>query len=322
MKLDKQIVITGAAGFIGSQLLRYLNERGYSNITIFDDITAEKLKNINQYKFFDYLDKDYLLEFVERMDAGSILLHLGGNSNTTCRDKSILEENSELTSELINICQRKSIKMIYASSASVYGNKKDGSYQPLNLYAFSKMLIDKYVESLHLADVWPSERPLLVGLRFFNVVDCGKGHIAEAHKGGQASVVYNWWKEWRTINDRGQIRPDLKIFRGENLRDFVSVEDVCSIIEHFMNASSVYSGIYDVGSGEARNFWDIANIFKKRFNCNFIPSDIPKELKQQYQTYTCANLEKLRKSGYDKKFTKLENFVNEYIDKLEKNSGK
>jgi len=318
--MSKRIILTGGAGFIGSQYLRHLNEQDFTNIIIFDDITPEKLKNINNYQFEDYLDKDFLLTYLETCTSDDFIVHLGADSSTVCKDKQIIEDNAEFTCELINVCIEKHLPLIYASSASVYGHKTDKSYQPLNLYAFSKMLTDKYVEKI--LESKENTAPI-IGLRFFNVIDCGKGHLAEVHKGGQASVVYNWWKEFQQAKQRGQIRPDLKIFEGVNKRDFISVEDICNIIDYFIVTQK--SGIYDVGTGYAHDFQEIADIMKERYKCNFFKVPLPQELKDQYQTFTQANcwdLHDYRMARHDKNdFTDFKQMINEYLDKLDRSTN-
>lgn len=344
------IAVTGAAGFIGSRVIKHLNDAGITDIIAIDDLTdGHKFKNLKGLDFAHYIDKDDFLAFLSRnsyyvdIEAAEgifaeflvsdidTIIHLGAISETTCWDgKKVMAENYEYSVKILDHLCSLSIdpkarpKFIYASSASVYGNNEDGTPDPLNMYAFSKYMFDKYVIRKfeeHAEQEDGSILPQIVGLRFFNVY----GSMNEWHKGGQASPVF---KFFRDISNGAKV----KLFDVRAQRDFVHVDDVCSVIMHFMQNEA--SGIFDVGTGNPRSFDDVFNIVARRYWRGMgglradmytppMPSDIkarsekipfPAALKGHYQYHTRANLDSLRSAGYDKRFLSLEEGIDKFIE--------
>jgi ADP-L-glycero-D-manno-heptose 6-epimerase len=310
------IIVTGGAGFIGSNLIRGLNRISEKNILVVDDLTnGEKHMNLNSLSFSDYMDKGRLLQSLRDSKHGSIeaVFHEGACTDTMESDGSyMLENNYEYSKILLNYCLDNRIPFIYASSASVYGDGVNGFKEtascefPLNIYAFSKFLFDRYVRT-----IMPEVKSQVAGLRYFNVYG-----PQESHKGKMASVINHFHNE---IKSEGR----MKLFEGSNnfSRDFIYVDDIVDINLHFFSNPSI-SGIYNCGTGRAESFLRIAEIMKE---CNpgsridFIP--FPPELKGKYQAYTQADLTLLRRSGYSKEFTAIENGVALYAGILNRSAG-
>lgn len=312
----KKILLTGGTGFIGSNLLKTLNAIGEEEIFVFDSMAPAKVKNINKSKFFDYLDHRELLTFASHKSLikdFDLIVHLGATSSTVCTDKQILENNYQLTKDLISIAIENKIPIIYASSMSVYGltqtPENQGTIEPLNMYAMSKSLTDNIVLRALAQDVH-KVLPMIVGLRFANVYG-----PQESHKGPQASVIYNWYQQFKK-------KGWWDIFEGINQRDFVHVNDIVKCILWFMNnIDSKKSGIYDLGTGSTSDFANVSNIMMDHLHSNEKPKvvPIPDSLKGQYQTFTRADLAPLRAIGYDEPFTDLKTGVASYVDYLKEN---
>ncbi len=309
------IVVTGGAGFIGSALIRALNDRGEHNILVVDNLgSGPKFKNLRAKEFSGIARPG---EFIAALEAGSVnpdvIIHMGATSTTTVVDADfLLENNAVYTRRLAVIAQANGIRMIYASSASVYGDGEFGfsdaddltpKMEPLNPYGFSKWLGDMYA----LRDGWSKTH---VGLRFFNVFGPN-----EYHKGGQKSVVAH---AFRQISETGKIklfeshRPDYG--NGEQSRDFVYVKDVVAVILWFLDNPAA-SGIYNLGTGKARSFNDLARAI---FEAVGRPADIdytptPENIRNQYQYFTEAELGKLRAAGCTIPFGSLEETVRDYV---------
>lgn len=322
------IIVTGGAGFIGSNIVRGLNKRGLNNILIVDDLSdGNKIKNIEDCDIEDYMDKD---EFLTRINQGiefggpAAIYHEGACSDTMETDgRFIMQTNYEYSKSLFHYCGEHSIPFIYASSASVYGGgeifKEDPSNeQALNAYAYSKLLFDRYVrKNRHASDAQ------VVGLRYFNVY--GKG---EEHKGRMASVAYHFFNQYR---EQGFV----KLFAGsggyadgEQLRDFVWVEDVVDVNLHFLEHPED-GGIFNVGSGRAQSFNDVATaVLNTLENANKTTAEwvadnkiqyieFPQALVGKYQSYTKADLTNLTMSGdYNKNFASVEEGVQNYVAQL------
>jgi ADP-L-glycero-D-manno-heptose 6-epimerase len=308
------IIVTGGAGFIGSNLVYSLNKRGITDILIVDSLkNSSKQRNLNALKFSDFIDKEDFLSHLSSFKKISVIFHQGACSNTMETDGTyVMKNNYEYSKALLHFAIENKARFIYASSASVYGNGLNGFKEaeeceyPLNIYAFSKYVFDMYVRKNY-----SKINIQVVGLRYFNVYG-----PQENHKGAMASVVNHFYKE---ILTEGKI----KVFEGsENfLRDFVFVEDVVDVNLFFFDNPSK-KGIFNCGTGKARSFLDIAWLMKKEFpqaEIEFIP--FPPALVGKYQTYTQADLTRLREIGYTKPFTTLEAGVEKYCRVLKEKDG-
>ncbi|MGH1427788.1 MAG: ADP-glyceromanno-heptose 6-epimerase [Arenicella sp.] len=327
------IVVTGGAGFIGSNIVRRLNARGMTDIIVVDDLTdGNKCRNIQDCHFLDYIDKDDFHRMVEqsdpRLSGMQAIFHEGACSDTMEADgKFIMKNNYDYTKSLFHYCQRNSVQFIYASSASTYGGNSifiEGpeNEQALNAYAYSKLLFDQY-----LRRHWQNLESQVVGLRYFNVY--GRG---EAHKGRMASVAYHFFNQYQ---DNGFV----KLFEGsggygngEQLRDFVWVDDVVDINLHFLD-NPEKSGIFNAGTGSASSFNQVAAAtlntmlseeksikdWEQEGLIRYI--EFPAALVGKYQSFTQADLTKLRQEGgYKKDLATVEEGVAAYIDQLQDNS--
>ncbi|MGE4268369.1 MAG: ADP-glyceromanno-heptose 6-epimerase [Deferribacterales bacterium] len=309
------IAVTGGAGFIGSNLVKGLNNAGYKDIIISDNLKkSEKHLNLNRLDFTDYVDKEDFIEvFDELAPEIDVLFHQGACSDTMETDGHyMMKNNYEYTCALFNKCIEHNVRFIYASSASVYGNgdtgfaeKRENEY-PLNVYAFSKFMFDNYLRR------YPDNVPIQVaGLRYFNVYG-----QQENHKGRMASVIRHFFNQYRDSKE-------IKVFEGsaDFLRDFIYIDDVVAVNLYLLNNPKV-SGIFNCGTGNCRSFKDIADIFSKRYpDAKITEIPFPEALKGKYQKYTQADLTNLRSTGCDVQFTGLEQGVNAYLDILEKTDG-
>ena len=314
------LILTGGAGFIGTNMLMRLNQIGEDNILIIDDIhTSLKWKNLVGRKFRDYLHKDTLWEWLKanpKMRIDSVI-HLGACSNTTENNFDYLMENNvQYGQKLWELCLERQIPFIYASSAATYGNGSKGfsdnqsripDLLPINAYGFSK----------HLFDLWVLQQedtpPKWVGLKFFNVYG-----PYESYKNQMASVVYHGfpqvWNEGKLRLFKSK-RQDCK--DGEQKRDFIYVNDATDVVQYMLTVNSL-SGIYNVGTGQAASFNQLAEgLFSaadKPLKVEYI--DMPAGLGQHYQYFTQADIGKLRDSGFSKSFTSLKNGIAEYVEFL------
>lgn len=322
------IVVTGAAGFIGSQLVKGLNEQGFENILVVDDLKqGDKFINLRDNQIADYKDKDLFRKelLADDLPPISIIFHQGACSDTTERDgRFMMDNNYQVSLELLNYCQQKAIPFIYASSAATYGAKQSFTEElesegPLNVYGYSKFLFDQVVRR-RLAD----STAQIVGLRYFNVYG-----PHEQHKARMASVAFHHFNQFMT---EGQVR----LFgeydgygAGEQVRDFIYVEDVVKVNLHFMKNPQI-SGIFNCGTGQAQPFNDIAHTVINTVReargesplsldeqiaqglLQYI--DFPDDLKGRYQSYTQANTDKLRQEGYyQERFKRVQEGVAEYV---------
>lgn len=307
-----KILLTGGLGFIGSNILKKLNEDENNIVVIFDSVNSKKLPNAAQCEYRDYIDKDFLLHrlsIANWINQFDVILHMGANSSTLCEDKSIIEENYQLTKDLIGVAIDNEIPVIYASSASVYGNTQNensfGRTNPLNLYAFSKHLTDNSVKIALSKKHRKDSTPMIVGLRFYNVYGPN-----ESHKGRQASVIYNWCEQYKKSKS-------WNVFEGENKRDFIFVDDIVNVVLWFLkNRKKELSGIYDVGTGVATDFKEISKILKEELpDGTEIVIPKPDDLRA-YQTYTRANLDALRSVGYTDPFIDVRTGIKKYLTYL------
>lgn len=308
------IIVTGAAGFIGSNLVKRLNNEGYDDIIAVDSLEkGEKHRNLNRLEIKDFIDKKELWRYLHQLGGAELVFHLGACSNTMENNgRYMMQENYEFSKTLLGFCLRDNKRFIYASSASVYGGGENGFIEkgeceyPLNVYAYSKFFFDRYVSRL-----LSQASSQIVGLRYFNVYG-----PQENHKGNMASVIYHFHNQ---IMEDGKI----KLFEGsaDFRRDFVFVNDVIDVNMYFMKNSRI-SGIFNCGTGNARSFLDIANIMKELYEgaeISYIP--FPEKLKGKYQSYTQADLSKLSNAGYTRKFSSLEEGVAKYVDVLKESGG-
>lgn len=310
------IVITGAAGFIGSVLAGHLNSQGLNRLVLVDDFSKEqKRKNHLAKDCVQRIERDDFVVWLD-MHAPEIdfVIHLGARTDTTEFDTTVFDRlNLNYSKAVWEKCATYQLPLIYASSAATYG---DGGYgyaddhalttklQPLNPYGESKNAFDKWALQQHQAP------PFWAGLKFFNVYGPN-----EYHKGRMASVVYHAYHQ---ISDTGS----MKLFRshrsdygdGMQLRDFVYVKDVADVIFFLMNRKPA-NGLYNLGTGKARTFVDLANAcflaMKKPPVISFI--DTPEDIRDKYQYFTEADMRKLRNIGYRRSFTRLEDGIEDYV---------
>ncbi len=313
-----KILITGAAGFIASRLALDLSQQENVQLYLVDDFSeAAKAPNWKSIPYVAIIDRQNFLEQIqnERFETElDWIIHLGARTDTTEMDYEVHRElNLAYSQDVWRYCTRKGIKLVYASSAATYGDGELGyvdslelseKLQPLNPYGVSKNDFDKWVLEQE------EHPPHWYGLKFFNVYG-----PHEQHKGRMASVVYHAFNQ---INETGK----MKLFRshhpdfadGEQLRDFVYVEDVVSVIEWIM-ITLPPSDIYNLGTGQARTFLDLSRaVFSslgKPENIEWI--DTPEDIREKYQYFTEADMSKLKSRGYDREFTKLEKGIEDYI---------
>ncbi len=307
-------IVTGGAGFIGSCLVRMLNDRGIEDIYVVDDInTTDKWKHLVNKKYIGYYHKDEFLDVLPSLKDVKCVIHMGACSSTTERDFDYLYKNNfEYTKTLWKYCADNGAQFIYASSAATYGDGSEGfddrgdikRLRPLNGYGYSKQLFDLWAEK---QDKAPKQH---VGLKFFNVYGPN-----EDFKDDMASVIF---KSFNQINDCGKVklfrshRPDYK--DGGQLRDFIYVKDICKVISFFMDRPEL-SGLFNLGTGKARSFADLAHATFSAMgvepNIEYI--DMPLSIRDKYQYFTQAEMEKLRGIGYTEEFYSLEDGAADYV---------
>jgi ADP-L-glycero-D-manno-heptose 6-epimerase len=316
--MDKNaiIVVTGAAGFIGSCLSGFLNQGGWENLILVDDFSRpDKIPNLEGKKYAERVEREFFFEWLQsKKPRVKLVLHIGARTDTTEFDYAVHQHlNVEYSEKIWNYCTLHQIPLIYASSAATYGSGEYGynddhrlpyQLQPLNPYGVSKNEFDKW--ALKQQD----QPPFWAGLKFFNVYGPN-----EYHKGRMASVI---WHSFQQIGKNGVVqlfkshRPDFK--DGQQLRDFIYVKDVLKVCTWLMENQPA-SGIYNLGTGRARTFADLVTStfagLDKPTNITYI--DMPKDIRDKYQYFTEANMDKLRKSGYQHEFYTLEKGVDDYV---------
>jgi ADP-L-glycero-D-manno-heptose 6-epimerase len=320
------IVVTGAAGFIGSNLVEKLNNRGYTRLILVDKFdNPVKNKNLENSKFSQQIDRDQFVDWLmENSSDVDFIFHLGARTDTAEFNFRVLDSlNLSYSKALWEVCSVKQIPLVYASSAATYGLGEKGfsdelslikDLKPLNPYGLSKHLFDLFV----LGE--KNTPPLWAGLKFFNVYG-----PREFHKGRMASVVLH---AYRQIKETGKV----KLFKsnrdeykdGEQLRDFIYVDDVTSICLFFMEQfekepnNTAKGDIYNVGTGRARTFNDLVAPIFKSLNIpqqiEYIP--IPTDIRDKYQYFTEAKMDKLLVKGYVKPFISIEDGVKNYVEFL------
>lgn len=325
-------VVTGAAGFIGSNLVKALNARGETRIIAVDNLAAgAKARNLFDCVIADYLDKREFLELLNAAnfdDEISAVLHQGACSDTTQSDgRYMLQNNHRYSVALLKYCQEHDVPLIYASSAAVYGAIKPcietaANERPLNVYGYSKLVFDQYLRQrareLHAP---------VVGLRYFNVYG-----PREAHKGAMASVVYHFHQQYLAQHRVRLFEGTDGYAAGEQRRDFVSVDDIVKLNLHFLD-HPIRFGILNVGTGVSRSFNDMAAAtinavragdgeaplsaarLRELGAIEYIP--FPDTLKGKYQSHTEADLSALRAAGYQAPFIALEQGVANYVAQLQ-----
>ncbi len=310
------IVVTGAAGFIGSYLTGYLNRLGFEHLVLVDDFNiGKKSANLNGKKYVQKIQRDVFFEWAQKQAPNiKYVFHLGARTDTTEMDYAIHKKlNLDYSKQVWALCAANNIPLVYASSAATYGNgelgyKDDHSIvtklHPLNPYGVSK----------NEFDIWaleqPSAPPFWAGLKFFNVFGPN-----EYHKGRMASVIFHAYNQ---IKEKGEA----KLFRshnpnykdGEQLRDFIYVQDIADLC-YWMMQHQPASGLYNAGTGKARTFKDLVTAI---FTTLQLPVhiqyvDIPSDIRDKYQYFTEADAHKLRNAGYDQPFYSLEDGVREYV---------
>jgi ADP-L-glycero-D-manno-heptose 6-epimerase len=310
------IVVTGAAGFIGSCLVSRLNKAGYSNIIVVDDFSKhEKDRNLEGKKFEAKVERGVFFKWLEEFGSKvSFIYHIGARTDTTEFDKSIFDElNEDYSQKIWNACVKFNIGLVYASSGATYGLGEKGykdnhknipELKPLNPYGDSKNNFDIWVLKQK------KQPPFWAGLKFFNVYGPN-----EYHKGRMASVIFHTYHQ---IQDKGSMRlfrsHNPKFKDGEQLRDFIYVKDVVEVCL-FLLQEQPRNGIYNLGTGKARTFLDLAkNTFKALdLEPNISYVDTPEDIRDKYQYFTEAVMTKLLKRGYDKGFHTLEQGVKDYV---------
>ncbi|HQT25460.1 MAG TPA: ADP-glyceromanno-heptose 6-epimerase [Burkholderiales bacterium] len=322
------IIVTGAAGFIGSNLVKGLNDRGITDIIAVDNMReSKKFRNLVDCEISDYFDKESFLEKLPGIGKIDAIFHQGACSDTMESDgRYMMENNYRYSLTLLEHCQRNAVAFIYASSASVYGSGNVFSESreheaPLNVYGYSKFLFDQVARR-----ILPKKTAQIAGFRYFNVYG-----PRESHKGRMASVAFHFCNQFLENGCVKLFEGSAGFGNGEQRRDFVSVEDVVKVNLHFLDHPGT-SGIYNVGTGSSEPFNNVAvaavnaclkhegkdamtlSAMKEKGVIQYIP--FPEGLRKQYQSYTEADIGALREAGYAEPFLTVEQGVSRYIGQL------
>lgn len=331
------IVVTGAFGFIGSNIIKELNKRGFNDIIAVDNLSnSQKMVNLVDCEIFEFIDKDDFIESIINGDYNNqidYIFHQGACSDTTEQNgKYMMRNNYEYSSILLEFAQNNETPFAYASSAAVYGAntnflEKREFELPLNIYGYSKFLFDqsvrRYLETGITAPI--------VGLRYFNVYG-----PRENHKGRMASVVKHNFEQYTKLGKVKLFEGCQGYANGAQVRDFISVEDVVKVnlffFENYLKDSEEISGIFNCGTGIARSFNDLSlAVINSCRNKNKLPQitlaeaveqrvleyiKFPEDLISRYQCYTQANMDGLREAGFEEAFLTLEQGVSNYVDWL------
>lgn len=325
------IIVTGGAGFIGSNIVKGLNDSGREDIIVVDNLEqGQKFLNLVDCQIADYVDKRAFIDAISTGKYGNeieAIFHLGACSDTMNYDGLyMMSNNYEYSKTLLNFCQQHAASYIYASSASVYGAgpvfRESPEYEsPLNVYAYSKFLFDHYVRRMY-----DQRTAQIVGLRYFNIYG-----DREQHKGRMASMAFHFTNQYRESGHVNLFEGIDGYENGGQLRDFVSVEDVVSLNLFLLETPSC-SGIFNVGTGHCQSFNDVAVAAVNRCReeedeaplsladmqsqglIRYI--DFPETLKGKYQSYTEADISALREAGYDRPFLTVEQGVSRYVGRL------
>jgi len=326
------IIVTGAAGFIGANIVKALNAIGVENIIAVDNLTrSEKFRNLADCNIADYFHKD---DFRMALGSGALdgevaaILHQGACSDTMASDgRYVMDNNFRYSLDLLSYCQSEAVPFIYASSAAVYGAsdefREERSFEkPLNVYGYSKFLFDQVVRRR-----WEDNSAQVVGLRYFNVYG-----PRESHKDRMASVAYHFFNQFRETGTVSLFEGSGGFAAGEQRRDFISVDDVINVNLWFLENSD-RSGIFNCGTGASQTFNDVAvatvNAVRRAQGAGSALSleelksqgiiqyvAFPAGLKEKYQSFTEADLAQLRACGYDESFSSVEQGVERYVEWL------
>ena len=329
-------IVTGAAGFIGSNLVKGLNDRGITDIIAVDNLKqADKFKNLVDCDIADYMSKE---DFIEQLNAGlfdgdvAAILHQGACSDTMETDgRYMMQNNYQYSIDILDFCQDEEIPFLYASSASVYGmgpkfTESREFESPLNVYAYSKFLFDQIVRRR-----WDDRTAQIVGMRYFNVYGS-----REQHKGRMASVAYHFFNQYRAEGYVKLFEGIEGYANGSQLRDFVSIEDVVKVNMHFLD-NPEQSGIFNLGTGKAQSFNDVAVAAINALRSSKGESKLtleqmhsqqliryitfPDQLRGKYQSFTQADISALRKVGYTQPFYTVDEGTTRYVNYLLKKAG-
>ncbi len=318
MQVEDEILITGAAGFIGSCMAIFLQQLGYKNLILVDDFSKENKKNnFKTLQSCTFINREHLEEYLKTKNAIKNIIHFGARTDTTEQDYSIFEKlNVDFSKMLWQYCSDKKINFIYASSAATYGNGELGytdnendilKLKPLNPYGISKQVFDEYV----LEQIKKNNTPKKwAGLKFFNVYGPN-----EFHKSRMASVVFHAYHQIKKNGEINLFKSHKKEYKnGEQQRDFIYVKDILKVT-HFILTTNFNNGIYNLGTGKARTFNDLAsaifNTLKMPVKINYI--DTPIDIREAYQYFTEATMQKLIAAGYQEKFYSIEDGIEDYV---------
>ena len=314
------ILVTGAAGFIGSAFVWQLNEMGIEDIIVSDKLrTEEKWLNLAKRKYYDWVDKDKLFDYLETTaEKITAIIHMGACSATTEKDMDFLMENNyEYTKKLWDYSVKNDAVFIYASSAATYGDGELGYDDEIGLKGHNALRpLNKYGYSKKIFDVWALKQEKTpkkwFGLKYFNVYG-----PQEYHKGRMASMVFHAFNQYNA-------EKEVKLFKshkdgykdGYQLRDFVYIKDVTNVMYFLMKEASAPNGVYNLGTGGARAFYELAKSTVEAAGgdaskIKFV--EMPEDLRGKYQYFTEAKMDKLKKAGYSKDFTALEDGVKDYV---------